>query len=140
MLFLLTASLPFIGYPRNLPVKLFIFIFIFGVIGCFFRLTFRGNKKEHIATISDIGASVLGFVYTGLLPSFLILLRQLGFIYALIGIVSTAFCDIGAYYGGKFLGKTALKPEISAKKTFEGAISGFFASMIISIILVYCFK
>jgi len=111
--------------------------FIFGVIGCFFRLIFRGNKKGPIATIPDIGASVLGFIYTGLLPSFLILLRHMGFVYAIVAIVSTAFCDVGAYYGGKLFGKTALKPEISAKKTFEGAISGFITSMIAAIILVY---
>lgn len=137
ILFMLVSSLPIIGFSQTLPIKLFIFVFIFGVIGCFFRLIFRGNKKDPIATIPDIGASVLGFVYTGLLPSFLILLRHLGFVYAVIAIVSTAFCDVGAYYGGKLFGKTALRPEISAKKTLEGAISGFVLSMLVSIILVY---
>lgn len=136
ILFFITASLPIVGLRETLPINLFIFVFIVGVIGCFFRLIFRGSKKEPIASIADISASVLGFVYTGLLPSFLILLRQLGFPYAFIGIVSVASCDIGAYYGGKLFGKTALKPEISAKKTLEGAISGFITSMIISIILV----
>ena len=140
ILFFIIASLPIFGLPKNFPIKLYIFIFVFGVIGCFFRLIFRGNKKDPIASISDISASVLGFVYTGLLPSFLILLRQLGFSYALIAIVSTAFCDVGAYYGGKLFGKTALRPEISSKKTFEGAISGFVSSMIVSIILVYFMK
>ena len=137
ILFMLVSSLPLIGFSEGLPIKLFIFVFIFGVIGCFFRLIFRGNKKDPIATIPDIGASVLGFAYTGLLPSFLILLRYFGFVYALIAIVSTAFCDVGAYYGGKLFGKTALRPEISAKKTLEGAISGFIVSMIVSIIFVY---
>lgn len=140
ILFFLTASLPILGLPNDLPIKLFIFVFIFGVIGCFFRLIFRGVKKTPIASISDIGASILGFVYTGLLPSFLILLREFGFVYALLPILSTAFCDIGAYYGGKLFGKTALRPEISAKKTLEGAISGFIFSMIISLIFVYLTK
>ncbi len=137
ILFILVSSLPLAGFPESLPVKLLIFVFIFGVIGCFFRLIFRGNKKDPIATIPDIGASVLGFVYTGLLPSFLILLRHLGFVYAIVAIVSTAFCDVGAYYGGKLFGKTALRPEISSKKTLEGAVSGFITSMIVAIILVY---
>lgn len=140
ILFFIVAALPLFGLPKLLPIKLFIFVFIFGVIGCFFRLIFRGGKKDPIASISDIGASVLGFIYTGLLPSFLILLRDAGFAYAFIAIVSTAFCDVGAYYGGKLLGKTALKPEISPKKTFEGAFSGFVSSMIISVILVSLFK
>src|SRR3990167_7422759 len=45
MLFFITASLPIFGLPLNLPVKLFTFVFVFGVVGCFFRLIFRGNKK-----------------------------------------------------------------------------------------------
>lgn len=137
ILFILTASLPIFGFNENIPTKLFIFIFIFGVVGCFFRLIFRGNEKERIATIPDISASVLGFVYTGLLPGFLILLRQLGFVYAITAIVSTAFCDIGAYYGGKLFGKHKLKPEISPKKTLEGAITGFLTSMVAAIVMVY---
>ncbi len=140
ILFLITASLPGLGLSKTLPIKLFIFIFIFGVIGCFFRLIFRGNKKESIATIADVSSSVLGFVYTGLLPSFLLLLRDLGFAYAIIAIVSTAFCDIGAYYGGKLVGKTALKPEISAKKTFEGAIAGLISSVFVAVVLVYVMR
>ena len=137
VLFILTASLPIFGFNEDIPIKLFIFIFIFGVVGCFLRLIFRGSAKEHIATIPDISASVLGFVYTGLLPSFLILFRQLGFIYAITTIVSTAFCDVGAYYGGKLFGKHRLKPEISPKKTLEGAIAGFITSMIAAVLMVY---
>lgn len=137
ILFFIVASLPIFHISKDLPIKLFLFIFIFGVIGCFFRLIFRGGEKAPIATIADISTSVLGFVYTGLLPSFLILLREFGFVYAIIPIISTAFCDTVAYYGGKLFGKTALKPEISPKKTFEGAVFGFTASMISALILVY---
>lgn len=140
ILFFVIASLPIFGIDKDIPIKLFTFVFIFGVIGCFFRLLFRGNKKDPIATIPDVSASVLGFVYTGLLPSFLILLRQLGLIYAVIPIVSVAFCDTGAYYFGKIFGKTALKPEISAKKTLEGAISGFCLSMIVSVVMVFLWQ
>lgn len=140
VLFFIVAALPLLGFPRSLPMKLFVFVFIFGVIGCFFRFIFRGGKKDPIASISDIGASVLGFVYTGLLPSFIILLRECGFSYVFLAVFSTAFCDVGAYYGGKLFGRIALKPEISAKKTFEGAISGFVFSMIASVTIVFLFK
>lgn len=140
IVFILIASLPTIGFPAILPIRLFTFVFIFGVIGCFFRLVFRGSETSPIATIPDIGASVLGFVYTGLLPAFLILLRQFGFEYALIPIISTALCDIGAYYGGRFFGRHKLKPEISPKKTFEGSVAGFITSMIASILMVYFLK
>lgn len=137
ILFFLTASLPLAGIPIRLVMKLYTFIFVFGVVGCFFRLIFRGSKDKPIASIPDIGASVLGFIYTGLLPSFLILTRELGIVYAFIVIISTAFCDTGAYYGGKFFGKTKLQPKISSKKTFEGALIGFLLSMTASILIVY---
>lgn len=137
ILFWITSALPIFGFNKDLPIKLYVFVFIFGVIGCFFRLVFRGNKDEPIASISDIGASVLGFVYVGLLPTFFLLIRDIGFIYVIISIVSIAMCDIGAYYGGKAFGKIALKPEISPKKTLEGSISGFLFSLIASILLIY---
>ncbi len=137
ILFFVVASLPYCGFSQLLPIKLLVFVFVFGVIGCFFRLIFRGNKNEPIASISDIGTSVLGIVYTGLLPSFLILLRQFGLGYAVIPILGTAFCDVGAYYCGKIFGKTALRLEISAKKTLEGAVGGFVVSMIACVVMVY---
>ena len=137
ILFFLTASLPLLGISISLTMKFYTFIFIFGVVGCFFRLIFRGSTNKPIASIPDISASVLGFIYTGLLPSFLILTRELGIVYAFIVIISTAFCDTGAYYGGKFFGKTKLQPKISSKKTFEGALIGFLLSMTASILIVY---
>ncbi len=137
ILFLIIASLPFLGFHIKNQATLYVFIFTFGVVGCFFRLVLRGNRNEPIASIADIGASVLGFVYTGLLPTYFLLVRQLGFIYVIITIVSVAYCDVGAYFGGKIFGKNALKPEISPKKTFEGSISGFLTSFFMAIILVY---
>jgi len=137
ILFWFTTSLPVFGYPSDLPLKLYVFVFTFGVVGCFFRLIFRGNKNEPIASISDIGASVLGFVYTGLLPSFFLLIRELGFIYVIVTILAVAYCDIGAYFGGKIFGKNPLKPEISPKKTLEGSLSGFVFSLLMTLILVH---
>lgn len=139
LLFILTASMPYFGYDRDLPIKLYIFVFIFGVIGCFFRLVLRGSKKESIASIADISTSVLGFIYTGLLPSFLLLLQQLDFAYVLCACFGTTWCDIGAYYGGKIFGRHKLKPEISPKKTIEGSIFGFITSMI-ACFFVYFFS
>ncbi|MBI1858091.1 MAG: phosphatidate cytidylyltransferase [Candidatus Melainabacteria bacterium] len=139
ILFILTASLATIGYAHDVPIKLFIFLFIFGVVGSFFRLIFR-SKKDHLATIADLSTSVLGFVYTGLLTGFIILLRDYGFEYAFIPITSIAFCDTAAYYGGKLFGRHKLKPEISPKKTLEGAISGLVLSLVSAMSLVYLFS
>lgn len=135
LLFLITCSLPNLGFSKDLPLKLFIFIFLLGVTGCCFRLIFRGKDENHIAKISDIGASVLGFIYTGIFPSFLILVQQIDYVYAIITCFSISMCDVGAYYGGKFFGKHKLRPEISPKKTIEGSISGLIFSIITAYVL-----
>lgn len=45
---------------------------------------------------------------------------------------ATYFCDTGAYFCGRFFGKHKLNTRISPKKTWEGAIGGWFCAMIIS--------
>ena len=80
----------------------------------------------------DAGVTVLGVLYAGLLPSFLILTRQLdgGFINLTAAITSVWACDIAAYFVGKYLGKRKLAKEISPHKTVEGAIAGIIAAVI----------
>lgn len=47
--------------------------------------------------------------------------------------------DTGAYFVGSFFGKHKLCPEISPKKTVEGALGGIASSIVVSLILVLCF-
>lgn len=47
---------------------------------------------------------------------------------------ATYFCDTGAYFCGRFLGKHKLNIRISPKKTWEGAIGGWFFAAIISFV------
>ncbi|MBM3201212.1 MAG: CDP-archaeol synthase [Chlamydiae bacterium] len=49
-------------------------------------------------------------------------------------IVVTKITDMGAYFGGKLLGRSKLAPHLSPKKTIAGSVSGFFAAVIVSII------
>lgn len=45
-------------------------------------------------------------------------------------VISIWMCDSFAYFGGKALGKNKLFPRVSPNKTWEGAVSGFIASVL----------
>ena len=62
-----------------------------------------------------------------------------GIYYLLLLINFSSVCDTGAYFIGSFFGKHKLCPEISPKKTVEGAIGGIGSSLIVSVILALCF-
>lgn len=60
-------------------------------------------------------------------------------IYVWYIIIATYVCDTGAYFCGRFLGKHKLNVRISPKKTWEGAIGGWFFAMILSFLFGYFF-
>lgn len=116
-----------------------------GVIAAFLKILPRGQA----ATINDVATTVLGILYGGWLPMHIMLLRNLnksgtdlfgqhvpdglGYIVIIFFIISIS--DIAAYYVGKKFGKTPLCPEISPKKTVEGAVAGTVGGILISIII-----
>lgn len=118
-----------------------------GVIGAFLMILFRGRQPY----IANVATTVLGFMYGGWLACHLLLIRQIGatqigafkigineglflLIFMFLAVVVT---DIGAYYFGMKFGKHKLAPEISPKKTVEGAIGGGIAAILISLLGVF---
>jgi phosphatidate cytidylyltransferase len=49
-------------------------------------------------------------------------------------LVVTKITDVGAYFGGKLLGKRKLAAELSPGKTITGALFGFFSAIIFSLL------
>lgn len=97
--------------------------------------------------VGDIAASFLGGCYFSLLISHLILIRNIdghGFYYLLLVFILTWSCDIGAYCTGHLLGKNALCPSISPRKTVEGAVGGllfcFLAAVLFQLIYPHLFS
>lgn len=78
-----------------------------------------------------VGLAALGGVYPGLLLSALVPLRHLprGEYWIVLTLVVTWFNDTGAYFAGRFLGRTKLYPRISPSKTWEGAAGGLAAAI-----------
>lgn len=124
-----------------------------GTFICFYLLF-----QPKLATIADISTSILGLFYGGYLPSYWVRLRSLGqaecsnlplsgywpenwtsikdwpqgLTITLLAFGCIWAADIGAYFIGKFFGKTSLS-HISPKKTVEGAVFGVSASVAVAI-------
>jgi phosphatidate cytidylyltransferase len=122
-----------------------------GTFICFYLLF-----QPKLATIADISTSILGLFYGGYLPSYWVRMRSLdavgnlplggywaenwtnlqalpqGFKVTLLTFLCIWAADIGAYFIGKFFGKTRLS-DISPKKTVEGAVFGVFGSVVVAI-------
>jgi phosphatidate cytidylyltransferase len=139
-----------LSLPWNFALTLFPLLLTVGICISFFRLLFR-NEEPH-TTIADIATTILGFIYVGFLPCHLVLLRVLsppgvepvlnptqqpGLAFVWAGIFSILATDTFAYYAGRHWGKTLLYPQISPKKTVEGAVGGFVAAILWATLVVY---
>lgn len=87
----------------------------------------------------DAGVTVLGAMYAGLLPSYLICTRALdgGREFILAAVIAVWACDIAAYFAGKAFGRHKLAPEISPHKTIEGAAAGVAAALLTGLAFAY---
>jgi len=84
------------------------------------------RRPTPAAGVEEIGAGIFAFLYLGLFPSVLVLIRQgpdgWGLVLAIL--VSTKAADIGAYFTGRCLGRHKLAPRLSPNKTVEGLLGG----------------
>ncbi len=144
-------GIPGLNIPHDFPIQHFPLLLTIGVCLSFFRLLFRNENPP--ATIADIATTILGFIYVGWLPSHLILLRDLapagakllanplqqpGLAYVWASLFVIWSTDVFAYYAGKKFGKTLLYPQVSPKKTIEGAFGGLVASIFMALLVVWC--
>ena len=106
------------------------------VIGVLLAELRRGAGRHAIA---NSAATLLGVFYVGWLGTHLVLLRELpwavgqpyakGAAYAILPLVMVWCCDTAAYGVGRIFGRRRLMPEVSPKKTAEGAWAGLLASI-----------
>ncbi len=143
-------EIPWLHLSAQFSEDHFPLLLTIGVCISFFRLLFRQESPP--ATIADIATTVLGFIYLGWMPSHLVLLRNLtppglehisnplqqpglAYVWATLFIVWAT--DVFAYYGGKKFGKHLLYPQVSPKKTIEGAAVGFLSSLFWATLVFY---
>jgi phosphatidate cytidylyltransferase len=102
----------------------------------------RGAPFERM--ITSAGVTVLGVMYVVLLGGHLVALRT-GFSAQLSKHLLAFFflilmgSDAAAYYGGRAFGKHKLAPNVSPGKTWEGAVAGMLASLLLAAAAHYWF-
>ncbi|MGH9553575.1 MAG: phosphatidate cytidylyltransferase, partial [Terriglobales bacterium] len=138
------SIMPWLHLSWNFPLEHFPMLMVIGVCISFFRLLFR--REEHPpATIADMATTILGFIYIGFLPSHLVLLRNLappnavpydnplmqpGLAYVWTALFCVWATDVYAYVCGRRFGRHLLYPQVSPKKTVEGAVGGFLGAVV----------
>lgn len=77
---------------------------------------------------------ILSFAFVSLRYLYL---GENGLFYLLLLLNFSSICDCGAYFVGVTMGKHKLCPEISPKKTIEGAVGGIVSSLLVSLLLCF---
>ena len=116
------------GMPGSFSYMMFcaLVFFVYLLYMAFASVLMRGKLS-----VNDIAMAFMAVVY--LLTSFVsyVLLRNIehsGFYLFIMVLVISWGCDISAYFIGTLVGKHKLIPEVSPKKTVEGAIGGIICS------------
>lgn len=102
-------------------------------------------KHHQTLKAEFIGFAFLVSIFLPLAFSTLIYLRDIygfatGIFYLIYGLIAAWMADIGGLFAGMFFGKRKLAPEISPKKTVEGAVGGFLLAFVCVLLFSFIFE
>lgn len=108
------------------------FILFAVMMALFLHIVISRNKT----TIMDISVTLLSMFYITFLLSFIILTRAMdkGNLFVWLILIGGWVTDSSAYFVGKYRGKNKLIPDISPKKTIEGAAAGVIGSTVVIVL------
>lgn len=111
--------IPLGGYLKPISVTTLAYLYML----CLFALMLTEHKR---VKVKDLALQLFGLVYIPYFLSHIIYIRALalGQIYIWMVFLGAFMTDTFAYFVGCGIGKHKLCPEISPKKTIEGAIGG----------------
>lgn len=124
--------------------KLSLMIMVLGFIA-FFVAHFRRINNS----LLDVAVELFGVCYLALPLSFMLAILypfyhgsvvQDGRWWLVYLVVVTKITDVGGYFIGKLFGRRPLAPQLSPKKTIEGAIGGFAFAVGVSVFISYLAK
>jgi len=106
------------------------------VIGCLSLFVFNFHRRLREQALVSTAVTTFGIVYVAWFFSFLMKIRYLTdgaqWVFYTISIVKLG--DAAAYFFGKAFGRIKLIEHISPQKSVEGAIAGFLATVLFSIL------
>jgi phosphatidate cytidylyltransferase len=99
-------------------------------------LYFLFRFRDLATVIQRLAMTSFGIVYAGLFPTYIALVKRgpHGGSWVLMILMIAWFGDTGAYFAGRFLGKTKLYPAISPGKTRAGAVGGLVGSFLAAVL------
>lgn len=113
--------------------SLLLIYFLFAVI-----IILKNHKDFDLGKIVSLFALPLPYAYAfSCLSS--VIKHPDGIYYLLLLLNFSSVCDMGAYFVGVTMGKHKLCPNLSPKKTVEGAVGGIVTSIIVTVIISLCF-
>lgn len=123
----LTSALFFVSLTLHFPAGIASAAFLFPAAGALIGMRFALAGFRNL-----ISVQALAFLYLLLPLGCLVHLRALenGGMYTLYVLLVAIVTDVGAYYGGKAIGRHKLTPVISPNKTWEGSICGTAAAVL----------
>jgi phosphatidate cytidylyltransferase len=100
-------------------------------------LSWQLFKKDTTTPTVDWALTIAGGLYLGWMAGHFISLRDSprGFEWMVLTLLSTWGADTGAYFIGLSLGRHKFFPRLSPKKTWEGAIGGWFCGVAVTLLI-----
>ena len=108
--------------------------FLFAVV-----MVLKNHKEFDLGKIVSLFALPLPYAYAFSCLAGVIKHTD-GIYYLLLLLNFSSVCDMGAYFVGVTMGKHKLCPNLSPKKTVEGAVGGIVSSIIVTLIISLCFS
>lgn len=129
------SVMPFVRFGVNLLFVWYVYTLLYMVLSMALR---NAAKLKSVFSFYTLNVMIAFFL------RMLIELRDIGGVHGNFFVfwvfLIACITDTGAYFGGSFLGKHKLCPDLSPKKTIEGSVIGLAICLLVVWIVMYCAK